>query len=169
MSSSLLQGRSGDGRCPPWVLGVLLLAALLGVAGCDSPPDRKSGPAPAAPATVTVREVSGHEIPGLLERQGELVVLDFQAEWCDVCQKLQPKLQAAAAGLGLPVIIAKIDVDRSGQAMRDYAVRGIPTACLYLDGREQGRIVGNRDLPEIEQALHEAAAPAGPADQGASS
>ncbi len=89
------------------------------------------------------------DLPGALAKakaEGRVVMVDFYADWCGWCKKLDettfahPQVRQALAGL-VPV---KLDAERGGrEAARRYRVDGYPTL-LFLDatGREVGRIPG---------------------------
>jgi thioredoxin 1 len=129
------------------------LAPLLLLSACDSSAGPPTSTAADPPDSVQILKVAGHEIPALVQRRNQLVILDFYADWCGACKELQPKLTEVAGEMDCQVVIAKIDIDRARQAMTDFKVRGIPTAVLYLDGRERARLVGNRSQAEIREKI----------------
>jgi thioredoxin 1 len=69
------------------------------------------------------------------------VLIDFYADWCGSCQRLDPVLAELAGDYDGRITVAKIDVDRHPATAQRYAVRGIPTLILFHQGEERWRLV----------------------------
>ena len=63
------------------------------------------------------------------EVQGDVVLVDFFAEWCGPCQMLAPLLEQ------LDVKVVKIDVDELPDLARQFRVMSIPTLMLFKNGQ----------------------------------
>ncbi len=75
------------------------------------------------------------------------VLVDFWASWCGPCQMVHPVLEQIASKYNGKVLIAKVDVDASGnQQLADkYGVRGIPALFLIKNGEVVDEWVGYDD------------------------
>ncbi len=71
---------------------------------------------------------------------GDVVLVDFYADWCGPCQMMEPTMDAVAAGTDATVL--KVDVDRFQALASSFGVRGVPTLLLFVDGEEAERRVG---------------------------
>jgi len=85
------------------------------------------------------------------------VLVDFWAEWCQPCRKVQPLLEELAKELGERVEIVKLDIDANPEVTRAYQVMSVPTLTVFRDGRPVNQLVGARPkgdlLKLIESAL----------------
>ena len=75
------------------------------------------------------------------------VLVDFWAAWCGPCQMVHPVLEQIASKYEGRALVAKVDVDASGnQQLADkYGVRGIPALFLIKDGEVVDEWVGYDD------------------------
>lgn len=70
----------------------------------------------------------------------KLILIDFWADWCGPCKKMNPILEEVSSETGL--LIGKLNVDESLEKTSEYAVQTIPTMVLFKDGNPVHRIVG---------------------------
>jgi len=85
------------------------------------------------------------------------VLVDFHAEWCGPCRFMAPVLERFAHDHAGEVVVAKLDTDQNEEAAHRYAIRGIPTLLLFLNGEEVDRQVGAVPAPYLENMLATAA------------
>ncbi len=71
------------------------------------------------------------------EVKGELVLVDFYADWCGPCQMLAPELERLSDELGVKVV--KINVDEVSELARRFRIMSIPTLLLYKNGEQVKR------------------------------
>ena len=81
------------------------------------------------------------------------VLVEFSAHWCGPCKMLAPVLQALASEQSEHLRVAQIDVDENPETTRRYDVMSMPTLILFVDGREEMRLVGARSKANLVQEL----------------
>jgi thiol:disulfide interchange protein len=138
------------------LLGLALAAAL--VSGCP-----KATPASAGSAGELAWIYNLDYGLKQAAKHGKPVMVDFYADWCGWCQKLDEDTYSDArvrekAGRFVAV---KVDADRDGASLRKYGVEGFPTV-LFLspEGKEIRRVPGYAPpeafLKEMDRALSKA-------------
>lgn len=74
---------------------------------------------------------------------GNLVVIDFTAQWCPPCQKIKPKYHALAKDSKYrKVAFCTIDVDANKQAMIKAGIECMPTFQFYIKGSMVDKLEG---------------------------
>ena len=89
---------------------------------------------------------------------GDPLVVDFWAPWCRPCVALEPILA------GLPVPVARLNVDDFPEIAARYDVLSIPTVSLFAGGERKGTLVGLRPRAHFDAWLAEVL-PAGELDR----
>jgi thioredoxin 1 len=75
--------------------------------------------------------------------QSEKVVLvDFWAEWCAPCKKVDPLLAEIAGEMGDQVEIVKVNIDENPETARAYRVMSVPTLTLFKGGEPVNSVAG---------------------------
>jgi thioredoxin len=81
------------------------------------------------------------------------VLLDVWAPWCVPCRGMEPVIEELASSLAGRVRVAKLNVDRSPEAVARLRIQGVPTVIVFKDGVEVTRMVGARGKGELMRAL----------------
>ncbi len=89
---------------------------------------------------------------------GQVVLVDFWAEWCAPCRMIAPVVEAIASELGDRVKVLKLDIDSNPGVPSRFGILSIPTLIIFKDGKAADRTVGFRsnlavDLKKKLEAL----------------
>lgn len=82
------------------------------------------------------------------------VIVDFGADWCPDCRRIEPIMEALCKDYAGRVKIYKINIDEQEALKDELGVRRIPTLIFFKDGKEVGeRLVEPDNKLPIETAL----------------
>jgi len=70
------------------------------------------------------------------------VLVDFHANWCGPCQMAAPIIEELAKAYEGKVKIGKVNVDDNSGIAGKFGVMSIPTAIMFVGGKEVNRQVG---------------------------
>lgn len=115
---------------------VLLLVAVLGFMRLHVPP------AQAANAPIDVYHVSAADFSAKVLQSPIPVVLQFDADWCPYCRKVQPLVRQFAADRVGKIAIYKVNVDQEKGLAHLLGVQSLPTFILIKNGMEAARLEG---------------------------
>jgi thioredoxin 1 len=75
---------------------------------------------------------------------GDLVLVDFWAQWCPPCHMLSPVLDEIAAELSDKLTVAKVNVDENQVIAQRYGILAMPTLTVFRNGEIISQVVGAR-------------------------
>ncbi|MBN1172804.1 MAG: thioredoxin fold domain-containing protein [Micromonosporaceae bacterium] len=85
------------------------------------------------------------------------VVVDFWAEWCIQCPKLETVLaELATTDLASKVKFVKVDIDVNPQVTQCYRVMSVPTITIFKSGEPVGSVTGLRPKRELIRLIESA-------------
>lgn len=103
--------------------------------------------APSSSAQMTLDQYQG------LTRSGEVVLVDFGAEWCPPCKKMEPVLALLQKELAGKFKLVKVDGGLDIDVMRSQNVETLPVFIIYKNGKETWRKQGVVELSELKAKL----------------
>jgi thioredoxin 1 len=62
------------------------------------------------------------------------VLVAFWASWCESCKAMAPLLETVAKDDGVPVKIARVNVEHHENLTDQYGVRAVPTLLIFNQG-----------------------------------
>jgi len=86
--------------------------------------------------------LSEENFSALVLRNKRPSLVDFWAEWCGLCQVMNPVLPEIASDFAGRLMVGKVNVDEHSDLAARYQVQSIPTRIVFRDGQEIERIVG---------------------------
>lgn len=73
------------------------------------------------------------------------VLVDFWASWCPPCRAMAPILEKVAKSLDDSVDVIKVNIEENAENHHlavEYGVQSIPNMPIFVNGKEQNRLVG---------------------------
>ena len=83
----------------------------------------------------------------------ELVLVDFNADWCGPCKMLKPILEEISNERSTKIV--SVNVDDNMELAREYGIMTIPCLILFKDGKEFKRSVGLKSKEDIISMMEE--------------
>ncbi len=81
------------------------------------------------------------------------VVVDFYADWCGPCKRMEPVLEKVSQAYGGKVKVVKLNSDENQDLSLKYQVRGLPTLILFRAGQEVDRKLGFQTEQDLNKLL----------------
>ena len=81
------------------------------------------------------------------------VVVDFYAEWCGPCKRMEPTLEKVSQEFSGKVKVVKLNSDENSQLAAKYQVRNLPTLVLFRSGQEVDRKLGLQNEQQLNSIL----------------
>ncbi|MGJ7031639.1 thioredoxin domain-containing protein [Niabella hirudinis] len=72
----------------------------------------------------------------------KLVLVDFYAEWCGPCKKMEPYLKEIAQDKAATVTVLRIDIDKSPELAEALKIDALPVLHIYKKGKLQWSHLG---------------------------
>ena len=81
------------------------------------------------------------------------VLVDFGAEWCPPCKKMEPVLKSLQANNPGKFSLVKVDGGNDLDVLKQYSVTALPVFILFKDGKQVWRKDGVAEEKEMAAAL----------------
>ena len=84
------------------------------------------------------------------------VLVDFWAEWCAPCRKVETLLEEIASEMGDKVRIVKLNIDENPETARTYRVLSVPTLTVFKGGEPVQSLAGARPKGDLVKLIETA-------------
>lgn len=92
---------------------------------------------------------------GEFVEEHDVALVDFWAEWCGPCKRLEPIIEELAEDMQGDVAFGKMDVDENNEKPSEFGVSSIPTMAIFKDGEAVDKMIGALPKEEIKGKLNE--------------
>ena len=89
-----------------------------------------------------ISAVTDEEFDSQVLKSDKPVLVDFWAEWCAPCKKVDPLLAEIANEMGDRVQIVKVNIDENPETARAYRVMSVPTLTMFKGGEAVNSVAG---------------------------
>lgn len=86
--------------------------------------------------------------------KGEIVLVDFSADWCAPCRAMAPVIEELTRSYAGRAVVMEIDIDKEKELAVSFMVHSIPTLILFKNGEEKQRFVGLQSIATLENGLN---------------
>jgi len=83
----------------------------------------------------------------------KLVLVDFYADWCGPCKKMEPYLKTMEKELADKMILVRIDADQNPELCQQLNVTALPTLKLYKNKKLSWNHVGFVDESRVREKM----------------
>ncbi|MEN9685250.1 MAG: hypothetical protein RLZZ28_1036 [Bacteroidota bacterium] len=88
-----------------------------------------------------------------LTKTADVVLVDFGADWCPPCKKMEPVLEQLKTDLQNQYTLVKVDGGLDFEVMKQMQVEALPVFILYKKGKEVWRNNGVVGLEELKKQI----------------
>lgn len=100
------------------------------------------------------KDLKGDELESVKE-ENSAAVLDFWAEWCAPCKRIEPIMESLAQEYGDEAFFGRVDVEDERDAASKFGIASIPTLIFFKNGEEADRVIGAVPEDELRNKIEE--------------
>ncbi|HEX5540931.1 MAG TPA: thioredoxin [Micromonospora sp.] len=104
----------------------------------------------------TIKSVTDASFTSDVLQSDKPVLVDFWAEWCAPCRKIQPLLEEIAGEMSDKVSIVKLNIDENPETARAYRVMSVPTLTVFKGGVPVQSVAGARPKGDLVKLIESA-------------
>lgn len=110
---------------------------------------------PLAGAAQKGTDTFGREDFNRLLSTHQRVLVDFYADWCMPCKKMEPEIIRLEKKYAGKVTVVRINVDKAAALSRELDIREIPVIATYRNGKELKRKTGYQSNQALQRLVKE--------------
>ncbi len=132
------------------------VSAMLIMGSCGGDKATKTTDSALTEFTDTVAPAKSYEITdgGLLSTNGQPILVDFYADWCQPCRQMKPVFDSLANVYGQDIVFLSFNVDDNQELAYRYKVDAIPCFVFIApDGTVIHKMVGVQKGPDMGKAI----------------
>jgi len=121
----------------------IFICSLAACSGASTPESGKARPFVEQPFDQAVARATA---------EGRLLLVDFMADWCPPCRKMDEQTwpdAALAAWIGEHALALQVDADEEPALAARFGVRSLPTVLVLRDGVEVARRIGFQSAADL--------------------
>ena len=100
-----------------------------------------------------VKDIKAKDFKKEVLKSSKPVLVDFWAEWCIPCKKIEPIVVQLSDELKDKIIFFRVNVDEDPSIAAEYSIRGIPALFLFKNGQVVERVIGVVSKKELLKKL----------------
>ena len=104
----------------------------------------------------TISQLSSQDFDANVLQSQTPVLVDFWADWCDPCKRMEPVLEQLATEMSGKLKVVKLNVQNHPAIANQFKVRGLPTFMLFKNGQVQGTQIGAISKTQLTQFVAKA-------------
>lgn len=91
---------------------------------------------------INIEEINDNNFKQLVLEAENIVLVDFNAQWCGPCRKLAPILEQIQNEFAQDIKIVKMDVDKNVATPKEYGVATLPALLIFKESEVKEFMVG---------------------------
>lgn len=91
---------------------------------------------------MSIQTLSEEQLKQQITSSSLPLIVDFGAEWCQPCKRLDPILEELAGAWQGKAAIVRIDVETAPEITMQYQIMNLPTVMLFKNGSPVQSISG---------------------------
>ena len=135
---------------------VMVVLFAVHTIGCSNADDPEEKPDPDVSINTEELVVTDATFSNLVLEAELPVVVDFGADWCPPCQRMEPIVKEVASENREVFLIAKLDTDRNPKALEKYQIKALPTFIVFQNGKVISRFIGGMPKAQFVQQISDA-------------
>lgn len=105
------------------------------------------------PMPQPIVEITDRNFDQEVVRSSVPVLVDFSAEWCGPCKKLEPIVAELAREYEGRLKVGHLDVEGSPATAAQFGVMSVPTLIFFKAGRQADQLVGAPSRHALQQVI----------------